>query len=87
MDVFDFIKAAKAEIACNRAVVIDGVKRTIIARVINNVMTLTEEGDEMMKALEAKKTGGKRKAAPKPDPEPEPEVGLATGEAVTDGDD
>jgi hypothetical protein len=90
MDAFKVIEALGAEIACNRAVVRVGDERVVVAKVMGDAMTLTTEGEEMAKSIEAapQKAPAKRKRARnddgtlKGDDPSTPDV----NEAWTDGD-
>ena len=84
VDVFKFIDAVGAEIACNQAIVRNGDVRVIIAKVIGDAMVLTAEGEELSKTIEAvkSKTPAKRKRARNGDDPNTPNV----DEALTDGD-
>lgn len=84
MDAFEFIDAVGAEIACNRAVINVNNERTIVAKIIGGVMTLTPEGQDLKRALDAANNEEKakpaskaaskaaRKPAAKKDQEPDP---------------
>lgn len=68
MDPFEVIEKAGAEIACSTAILNVEGKRTILARVVDGEMKLTEEGEVLARAYEnaeEKKPAKKAKAAPK----------------------
>ena len=51
MDVFDLINAVNAEVVANKAVAkVDG-SRVVVARVVDDKLVLTAEGEEMAKTV------------------------------------
>lgn len=74
MDVFKLIDAVGAELVANKAVArVDG-ERVVVARVIDDKMVLTAEGEEMAKAV---------KPAPAPEPKAKTTKSTTTKAAAT----
>lgn len=66
MDVFDLIHATKAEVVASRAVAVVDGKRVIVARLVDNALVLTKEGEDLALAVTAKpkKRASRKRSAP-----------------------
>lgn len=64
MTVDELIKAANAEVVCNKAIARVNDERVVVAQVVGDKMVLTAEGEEMAKLV--KPTPAPKAEVPKP---------------------